>query len=67
MATSVSGCVRRSSYLSRCDPSVRPRTFIGQVRDGVAILAGLVPAVIHVMVTRPDTLWGDLCYPVMPC
>lgn len=36
-----------------------------QLRDGVAILGRLVPAVIHVMMNHSNALWGDPCYPVV--
>ena len=36
-----------------------------QVRDCTNFLARLVPAVIAIMLDRPDTLWGDACYPVV--
>jgi len=36
-----------------------------QIRDGVHILAKLVPIVISLMMDNPNTLWGDPCYPVV--
>ena len=36
-----------------------------QIRDGTAILADLVPRVIHLLIVNPDEDWGDPCYPVM--
>ena len=37
----------------------------GQVRDAVNLMAKLAPLVIEIMMDRPDTLWGDACYPVV--
>ena len=37
----------------------------GQVRDGVAILAVLVPMVIAVMLEYPEVGFGDVLYPVV--
>ena len=36
-----------------------------QIRDCVALMGKLVPLVIEIMLDRPDTLWGDACYPVV--
>ena len=36
-----------------------------QIRDGTAILADLVPRVIHLLIVNPDEDWGDPCYPVV--
>ena len=36
-----------------------------QIRDGTAILAELVPRVIHLLIVNPEEDWGDPCYPVM--
>ena len=36
-----------------------------QVRDAVNLMAKLAPLVIEIMMDRPDTLWGDACYPVV--
>ena len=36
-----------------------------QVRDGTAILADLVPRVIHLLMAHPEEDWGDPCYPVV--
>lgn len=36
-----------------------------QVRDGTAILADLVPRVIHLLMANPEEDWGDPCYPVI--
>ena len=36
-----------------------------QIRDGVNILAKLVPVLISIMMDNPNTLWGDPCYPVV--
>ena len=36
-----------------------------QVRDGTAILADLVPRVIHLMMANPEEDWGDPSYPVV--
>lgn len=36
-----------------------------QIRDGVNILAMIVPAIISIMMDNPKTLWGDPCYPVI--
>jgi hypothetical protein len=36
-----------------------------QVRDGVAFLNCLVPAIIDIMMNNPKTLWGDPSYPVV--
>ena len=37
----------------------------GQVRDAVNLMAKLAPLVIEIMMDRPDTLWGDACFPVV--
>ena len=36
-----------------------------QVRECTKLLSTLVPLIIHVMMTHPDTLWGDAHYPVV--
>ena len=36
-----------------------------QIRDGTAILADLVPRVIHLLIVNPDENWGDPAYPVI--
>ena len=36
-----------------------------QVRDGVNILAQLVPVTIEVMMAHPEVDWGEPCYPVV--
>lgn len=36
-----------------------------QVRDGVAFLSCLVPAIINIMMDSPNTLWGSPLYPVI--
>ena len=36
-----------------------------QLRDGTAILADLVPRVIHLLIVNPDEDWGNPCYPVV--
>lgn len=36
-----------------------------QLRDCVNFLGKLVPLVIEVMMSHPETLWGDACYPVV--
>lgn len=36
-----------------------------QVKDGAAILALLVPTVVHLMMESPEQVWGDACYPVV--
>ena len=36
-----------------------------QIRDGTAILADLVPRVIHLLIENPEENWGDPCYPVI--
>ena len=36
-----------------------------QVSDGASILGLIVPIVIHLMMERPNQLWGDPCYPVI--
>jgi hypothetical protein len=36
-----------------------------QIRDGVNILAKIVPAVISIMMSNSNILWGDPCYPVV--
>ena len=36
-----------------------------QVRDGTAILADLVPRVIHLLMANPEEDWGDPSYPVV--
>lgn len=46
---------------STCNSSVNRE----QVRDGVAILAQLVPLIIKLMLDNPNTLWGDVSYPVV--
>ncbi len=37
-----------------------------QIRDGTAILADLVPRVIHLLIVNPEEDWGAPCYPVVP-
>ncbi|MGO3296639.1 MAG: hypothetical protein ACTILN_13315 [Marinobacter sp.] len=36
-----------------------------QVRDCVALMEKLVPAILTIMMDSPGTLWGDACYPVV--
>lgn len=36
-----------------------------QIRDGTAILADLVPRIIHLLIDNRDEDWGDPCYPVV--
>ncbi len=36
-----------------------------QIRDGVAILNQLVPAIIHIMMDSGGAFWGEPCYPVV--
>jgi len=36
-----------------------------QLRDASQIMGRIVPAIIHIMMEHPDTLWGDACYPVV--
>ena len=36
-----------------------------QLRDAVNLMSKLAPLVIEIMLDRPDTLWGDACYPVV--
>ena len=36
-----------------------------QVEDGAQILGLVVPIIIHLMMTNPNQLWGDPCYPVV--
>lgn len=36
-----------------------------QVRDGGNILGQLVPVIIEIMMTHPETDWGEPCYPVV--
>ncbi len=36
-----------------------------QVQDCVNLMGQLVPVVIDIMLSSPDTLWGDACYPVV--
>ncbi|MCK0165801.1 HEPN domain-containing protein [Marinobacter sp. S6332] len=36
-----------------------------QVRDCVALMEKLVPAILTIMMDNSDTLWGDACYPVV--
>ena len=36
-----------------------------QIRDGAAILADVVPRVIHLLIVNPEEDWGEPCYPVM--
>lgn len=36
-----------------------------QLRDCASLLGRLVPLIIDLMMTHPDTLWGDACYPVV--
>ena len=37
-----------------------------QVRDGVNVLAELVPAIIHLTIEHPNEDWGEPCYPPIP-
>jgi hypothetical protein len=36
-----------------------------QIRDCVSIMGELVPKVIEIMMDHPDTLWGDVNFPVV--
>ncbi|MGL6420135.1 hypothetical protein ACSZMW_21270 [Aeromonas allosaccharophila] len=36
-----------------------------QLKDCANLLGKLVPEIIELMMTHPDTLWGDACYPVV--
>jgi len=36
-----------------------------QVNDGAAILALLVPTIIHLMIENAGQVWGNVCYPVV--
>jgi hypothetical protein len=36
-----------------------------QVEDGAKLLGLMVPIIIHLMMTSPNQLWGDPCYPVV--
>lgn len=36
-----------------------------QVQDCANLMERLVPAVIDLMMTNPDTIWGEACYPVI--
>lgn len=36
-----------------------------QVQDCANIMGKLVPVVIDLMMSSPDTIWGDACYPVV--
>jgi len=36
-----------------------------QIRDCVALMSKLVPAILTIMMDHPETLWGDACYPVV--
>ncbi len=36
-----------------------------QLKDCANLLGKLVPLIIALMMTHPDTLWGDACYPVV--
>lgn len=36
-----------------------------QLKDCANLLGKLVPLIIELMMTHPDTLWGDACYPVV--
>jgi len=36
-----------------------------QLRDCVALMEKLVPAILIIMMDHPKTLWGDACYPVV--
>lgn len=36
-----------------------------QLRDCVNVMAQLVPAVIEIMMDNPNTLWGEVSYPVV--
>ena len=37
-----------------------------QVQDGPRIMASLVPAFVHLMMSHPDVDWGPMDYPVVP-
>lgn len=37
----------------------------GQMKQGADLLGKLVPAVIHLMMERPEGVWGEACYPVV--
>ena len=36
-----------------------------QLRDCVALMGKLVPAILTIMMDNPQALWGDACYPVV--
>lgn len=36
-----------------------------QLRDCVALMSKLVPAILKIMMDHPKSLWGDACYPVV--
>ena len=36
-----------------------------QVQDCANIMGKLVPVVIDLMMSSPDTIWGEACYPVV--
>lgn len=36
-----------------------------QLRDCVALMEKLVPAIVTIMMDHPDTRWGDACYPLL--
>ncbi|MGI2145921.1 hypothetical protein [Shewanella frigidimarina] len=36
-----------------------------QIRDGVAFLSKLIPAIINIMMDNSDELWGDANYPLV--
>ncbi|MGL5040163.1 MAG: hypothetical protein ACRC6D_08635 [Aeromonas sp.] len=36
-----------------------------QLKDCANILGKLVPLIIELMISHPNTLWGDACYPVL--
>ncbi|MGI2160762.1 hypothetical protein ACRN9X_03435 [Shewanella oncorhynchi] len=36
-----------------------------QLKDSASLLSKLVPLIIEIMMTHPETLWGDACYPVV--
>jgi len=36
-----------------------------QIKEGTNLLGKLIPIVIHTMMSNPNLLWGDPCYPVV--
>jgi hypothetical protein len=36
-----------------------------QISDGAQIMGLVVPVIIHLMMERPNQLWGDPCYPTV--